>query len=142
MLAFGIVVRDRTKARQRGRFNLQLVNLSRIPAFALRIAMFLDKVVRVEVVHANLPRDPSGRVAETWRYTYLLPIFPGGGSQWGEGNSAEGEYILRPRIFSVPDLADRTTRLLVEKSQRLEFRGHDGKTRGWDRECHENYVGV
>jgi hypothetical protein len=38
-----------------GRLSLQLVNLALIPAFAFTVAIFLDNVIGVKVVYANLP---------------------------------------------------------------------------------------
>ena len=117
MLALEIAVHDRAKARQGGRFDLQLANLSWIPALVLGVTLLLDNVIRVEVVHANLPRHPSGLVTEMWRRTHLFSIVPGGGGQRGEGNSTKGEHIQRPFVVYVTDLVDGTTRLLVEKSK-------------------------
>ena len=58
MLALEITVHDRAKARQGGRLDLQLANLSWIPALVLGVTLLLDNVIRVKVVHANLQRKP------------------------------------------------------------------------------------
>ena len=54
-----LVYRGR-ETRGGGRLSLHLANLSLIPAFAFSVAKFLDDVVEVEIVHANLRAYSSG----------------------------------------------------------------------------------
>ena len=49
------VVYESAEAGGRSRLGSELADLSLIPAFALDIGIFLDNVLGVEVVHANLP---------------------------------------------------------------------------------------
>ena len=81
-----IAIFNSGQTRVRGRFSIQLANLSLMPPPALAVAILLHGVVAVKVVHANLLIYISGRRLETCGG--LLTIFP---SLWvTEANGERG----------------------------------------------------
>jgi hypothetical protein len=64
MTTIGVVECDRTKASHGRGFDFRFASLPWVPALAFGIAVFLEEVLGVNVVHADL-RTPSGRATET-----------------------------------------------------------------------------
>ena len=117
-----------TDASVRRCSDIHFADLPYKPAPTFRVAIFLEGVFAVEVVHPNLTRYPSTRVLEIWRPTYLFPALPDDRSQRGERNSVENGRIMSasPLGTRVHALNNGATGHLVEDSHRPDPRAHSG----------------
>ena len=70
-----ILIYDRTKTGEGGGFSPQTAGRSLIPGMAFGVAILLDDVLFVEVVHADLPRNLSGLVTDR-NAKVCSPVFP------------------------------------------------------------------
>ena len=128
--ALVIAILNSTDASVGGCFDIHFADLSCEPASTLRVAILLEGVLAIKVVHPNLPTYPSDRVQEISGSTHFFPITPVDRSQRGEGNSIDGGLIdsAGPAAVQVYVLKDGATRHLAEDSKRPDPRAHDGDT--------------
>lgn len=108
------LVRDGRETSGGGRLNLLRAKLPLVPALAFRVTKFLDNVVEVEIIQANLRTYLSGRVLDICKRTHLFPIVPGNSSQWRGRDGCGLELFLTPHTTLMYALIEVVVKQLVE----------------------------